>query len=38
MAENAEAFPTLDGTELALVESLGTRRPVAVGDYLAFAH
>ena len=34
LRENAEAFPTLSAAELALVEAHGTRRSVAVGDYL----
>src|SRR6202165_3561551 len=34
MADDAEAFPTLDASELAFVETLGTRRSVAVGEYL----
>jgi thioredoxin reductase (NADPH) len=34
MVEDATAFPTLDDSELADLEALGTRRSVAVGDYL----
>jgi thioredoxin reductase (NADPH) len=34
MAEDAVAFPTLDDSELAYLETLGTRRPMSVGDYL----
>ena len=34
MAEDAVAFPTLDDSELAVLEALGTRRSVAVGEYL----
>ena len=32
--EDAVAFPTLDDAELALLETLGTRRLIAVGEYL----
>jgi thioredoxin reductase (NADPH) len=34
MADAAVAFPTLDDSELAALETLGTRRSVAVGEYL----
>ena len=34
MADDAVAFPTLDDSELAVLEALGTRRSVAVGEYL----
>src|SRR5260370_100788 len=34
MADDAVAFPTLDDSELAGLEALGTRRSVAVGEYL----
>jgi thioredoxin reductase (NADPH) len=34
MADDAVAFPTLDDSELAVLEALGTRRPMAEGDYL----
>jgi thioredoxin reductase (NADPH) len=34
MAENVDAFPTLDAAEVALLDSVGTRRQVASGDYL----
>src|SRR6266849_7536080 len=33
-ADDAVAFPTLADSELAALEALGTRRPVAVGEYL----
>src|SRR5260370_38565177 len=33
-ADDAIAFPTLADSELAVLETLGTRRPVAVGEYL----
>src|SRR6266851_3062569 len=33
-ADDAVAFPTLDDSELAVLETLGTRRSVAVGEYL----
>ena len=33
-ADDAVVFPTLADSELAVLEALGTRRPVAVGDYL----
>ena len=33
-ADDAVAFPTLDDSELAVLEALGTRRSVAVGEYL----
>src|SRR2546421_11006173 len=34
MADEAVAFPTLDDSELADLEALGTRRSVTVGEYL----
>ena len=34
MAEEAEPFPILDPSEIALVESRGVRRAVAAGDHL----
>ena len=34
LADDPVAFPTLDGSELAVLEVLGTRRSVAVGEYL----
>src|SRR5438876_1381537 len=34
MADDAVAFPTLDDSELAVLEALGARRSVAVGEYL----
>jgi thioredoxin reductase (NADPH) len=34
MADDAAAFPTLDESELAVLATLGTRRSVAVGEYL----
>lgn len=34
MADDPVAFPTLDESELAVLEVLGTRRSVAVGEYL----
>ena len=34
MAEDAVAFPTLDDSELAVLQALGSRRSVAVGEYL----
>jgi thioredoxin reductase (NADPH) len=34
MADDPVAFPALDGSELAVLEVLGTRRSVAVGEYL----
>src|SRR6266699_2520565 len=34
MADDAVAFPTLDDSELAVLEALGSRRSVAVGEYL----
>ena len=33
-ADDAVAFPTLADSELAVLEALGTRRSVAVGEYL----
>src|SRR5260221_11555410 len=33
-ADDAVAFPTLADSELAVLAALGTRRPVAVGEYL----
>src|SRR5437660_12213620 len=34
MADDVVAFPTLDDAELAVLEALGSRRSVAVGEYL----
>jgi hypothetical protein len=34
MADDPVAFPALDESELAVLEVLGTRRSVAVGEYL----
>jgi thioredoxin reductase (NADPH) len=34
MADDSEAFPTLTDADMAVMEQLGTRRPMAVGDYL----
>ena len=34
MADDGVAFPTLDDSELAVLEALGSRRSVAVGEYL----
>ncbi len=34
MDDDAGAFPTLDESELAVFDALGTRRAVAMGDYL----
>src|SRR5260370_25658389 len=34
MADDVVAFPTLDDSELAVLEALGTRRSGAVGEYL----
>src|SRR3989441_3609283 len=34
LADNAVAFPKLGDSELAVLEALGSRRPVAVGEYL----
>jgi len=34
MADDAVAFPTLDDSELAILAALGSRRSVAVGEYL----
>ena len=34
MADDAVAFPTLDDSELAVLQALGSRRSVAVGEYL----
>src|SRR5260370_499715 len=33
-ADDAVLFPTLADSELAVLAALGTRRPVAVGEYL----
>jgi thioredoxin reductase (NADPH) len=33
-ADDAVAFPTLADSQLAVLEALGTRRSVAVGEYL----
>lgn len=34
MTEDAAAFPTIAETDVAVLDALGTRRTVAVGDYL----
>jgi thioredoxin reductase (NADPH) len=34
MADDAAAFPTLDDSQLTALESLGTRRSMAAGEYL----
>src|SRR5437588_5437843 len=34
MADDAVAFPTLNDSELAVLEALGSRRSVAMGEYL----
>jgi thioredoxin reductase (NADPH) len=34
MADDAIAFPTLTGADMAVMDELGTRRPIAVGEYL----
>jgi thioredoxin reductase (NADPH) len=34
MAEDATAFPTLEESDLAVFDALGSRRPVGVGEYL----
>ncbi|HEX4578460.1 MAG TPA: FAD-dependent oxidoreductase [Candidatus Dormibacteraeota bacterium] len=34
MVDDPAAFPTLEPSELAVLEQLGTRRPTAAGDYL----
>ncbi|TMD74165.1 MAG: cyclic nucleotide-binding domain-containing protein [Chloroflexi bacterium] len=34
MADDVVAFPTLDDSELAVLQALGSRRSVAVGEYL----
>ena len=34
MAEDTTAFPTLDDSDLTVLEALGTRRPTAAGEYL----
>src|SRR5258708_29555986 len=34
MADDGEAFPTLDDADIAVFDTLGTRRSIAVGDYL----
>jgi thioredoxin reductase (NADPH) len=34
MADDPAAFPTLDESELAVLDALGTRRSVVAGDYL----
>jgi thioredoxin reductase (NADPH) len=34
MASDAEAFPTLDGPDIAVFEALGTRRSTTTGEYL----
>jgi hypothetical protein len=33
-ADDAVVFPILTDSELAVLEALGTRRPVAAGEYL----
>ena len=37
MAEDTTAFPTLDASDLAVLDALGTRRPIAAGEYLVRA-
>src|SRR5947207_2639536 len=34
MAENTEAFPTLDQADMAAFDELGTRQNIAVGEFL----
>ncbi len=34
MADDATAFPTLDASDVALIEELGSRRSIAPGEYL----
>lgn len=34
LADEAVAFPTLDDSKLAVLEAIGTRRPMTVGEYL----
>jgi hypothetical protein len=34
MVDDAVAFPTLDGSELVILDAFGTRRSVGVGEYL----
>lgn len=34
MADEAAAFPTLDNSDIAVFDALGTRQPIAVGDHL----
>jgi thioredoxin reductase (NADPH) len=34
VVDDAVAFPTLDPDEIAILEDLGTRRPMAAGEYL----
>jgi hypothetical protein len=34
LTDDTVAFPTLDDAELAVLETLGTRRSVTVGEYL----
>ena len=34
MADDAVAFPTLTDADMAVMDKLGTRRPMAAGDYL----
>jgi thioredoxin reductase (NADPH) len=34
MLDGQVAFPTLDGSEIAAIETLGSRRSVAAGEYL----
>jgi thioredoxin reductase (NADPH) len=34
MADDSEAFPTLTDADMAIMDELGTRRPIAAGEYL----
>ena len=34
MADDAVAFPTLTDADMAVMDKLGTRRPMAAGEYL----
>src|SRR5271170_6441273 len=34
MADDAVAFPTLTDADVAVIDKLGTRRPMAAGEYL----
>jgi thioredoxin reductase (NADPH) len=34
MAEDSVAFPTLDGTHISFLETIGGRQHMKVGDYL----